>query len=67
MLWTDLRIVLSRMVVGGVSPDVLVLHLGENDLVKEKGLSVMKDMKKDMSEIGRGWAETFLMWTEWMP
>ena len=63
MLWRELRVVLNRMVTRGSSPDVLVIHLGENDLVKEKGLSIMKEMKENMKEVARSWAGTFMMWT----
>ena len=67
MLWSDLRQVLNEMVTGGVTPDVLVLHLGENDLGNRRGIMILKDMKEDMQEIGKRWAGTHIMWTEWVP
>ena len=67
MLWGELRAVLNGMRRGGTCPDVLVIHLGENDLVREKSLAIVKAMKEDLRDIGRFWSGTYIMWCVWMP
>ena len=51
MLRGELRTVLNTMKKGGSCPVVLVIHLGENDLVREKSLAIVKTMKEDLREI----------------
>ena len=65
--WQELRPVLNKMITGGSCPDVLVIHLGENDLVTEKSVAIVKAMKEDLKDIGRSWSGTYIMWCVWMP
>ena len=66
MLWKELKAVLNNMLRGRACRDVLVIHLGDNDLVREKGLAMIKAMKVDLKEINRKWAGTFVIWSEWI-
>lgn len=67
MRWRELLQVLSSMVVAGKCPDVLVLHLGENDLVQETGITLMRAMKRDLQEIRQQWSGCAIVWTEFVP
>ncbi|KAJ1205014.1 hypothetical protein NDU88_000449 [Pleurodeles waltl] len=40
----------------GVCPDLLVIHLGENDLVALSGIGLLKAMKLDLGRIKERWA-----------
>ena len=53
--WKELRTTLNKMVSGNSAPDALVMHFGENDLVREKELAIMKEIKDNRKEIGRKW------------
>ncbi|XP_078501085.1 E3 ubiquitin-protein ligase RNF31 isoform X3 [Lissotriton helveticus] len=67
MQWKELLSRLNSMLAGMRCPDVLVIHLGENDLVVETGLTLIRAMKKDLLEIKRQWAGCFVMWTVFIP
>ncbi|KAJ1140388.1 hypothetical protein NDU88_006741 [Pleurodeles waltl] len=55
MHWMKLFPYLSKLMVRGQCPDVLLVHIGENDPVSEKGLQILKSMKKDINEMQRQW------------
>ncbi|XP_078540719.1 uncharacterized protein LOC144826212 [Lissotriton helveticus] len=65
--WHELLPLLNTLVKGGVCPDVVVIHLGENDLVQCKGLALLKQMRQDLQEIGRRWAGCHVIWSEFIP
>ncbi|XP_078542054.1 uncharacterized protein LOC144827725 [Lissotriton helveticus] len=67
MLWKDLIPALDSWLVGGVCPDVLVLHLGENDLGLVKGVVLLRAMKKDLSLLHQHWSGCHVLWTELVP
>ncbi|XP_078506701.1 uncharacterized protein LOC144827564 [Lissotriton helveticus] len=69
MRWGGLFPALAALVsqcLGG-PPDLLVLHLGENDLVSLSGLTLLKLMKQDLEIIRTTWESTMLIWTEFVP
>ncbi|KAJ1184546.1 hypothetical protein NDU88_001352 [Pleurodeles waltl] len=53
--WNKLLPRLPKLAVQGVCQYVQLLHVGENDLVEQTGLNLMKGMKKDLEEILRRW------------
>ncbi|XP_078522780.1 uncharacterized protein LOC144791868 [Lissotriton helveticus] len=65
--WHELLPLLNTVVRGGVCPDVVVIHLGENDLVQCKGLALLKQMKRDLREIKKQWAGCHIIWSEFIP
>lgn len=67
MLWNELIQCLNRAMVGGLCPDVLVLHLGENDLVKVKGVVLLRAIKRDLGLVKERWAGCHVLWTEFVP
>ncbi|XP_069061642.1 uncharacterized protein [Pleurodeles waltl] len=67
MRWKELLKCLNSMLSGRRCPDVLVIHLGENDFVAETGLDLMRAMKQDLLEIKRQWIGCSVIWTELIP
>ncbi|XP_078539685.1 uncharacterized protein LOC144824466 [Lissotriton helveticus] len=67
MIWRELIPALNSWLVGGICPDVLLLHLGENDLCGVKGVVLLRAMKKDLSLIRQQWAGCHVLWTELVP
>ena len=64
ILWKNLLQVRNRLLEGRACLDVLLIYLGENDLVNEKSLALIKAMKSDLLEIKWKWSGTFVLWSE---
>ena len=68
MRWGNLLPCLTDLYkLRGGYPDLLIIHLGENDLVKLSGLTLMQYMKRDLEMLKSGWGETDIVWTEFLP
>ncbi|XP_069071558.1 uncharacterized protein [Pleurodeles waltl] len=67
MRWGELLYFLSKRLAQGICPDLLVIHLGENDLVALSGIGLLKVMKLDLLRIRKKWAGTHIVWTELVP
>ncbi|KAJ1116218.1 hypothetical protein NDU88_004436 [Pleurodeles waltl] len=67
MRWGELLYVLAKRMEQGVCPDLLVIHLGENDLVALSGIGLLKAMKLDLGRIKERWADTHIVWTSLVP
>ncbi|XP_078540014.1 uncharacterized protein LOC144824945 [Lissotriton helveticus] len=67
MLWRELIPCLNNNMVGGLCPDILVIHLGENDLCATKGVVLLRAIKKDLGLIKELWAGCHVFWTELIP
>ncbi|KAJ1189037.1 hypothetical protein NDU88_005789 [Pleurodeles waltl] len=63
MRWGELLYVLAKRMEQGVCPDLLVLHLGENDVVALSGIGLLKVMKLDLCRIKERWSGTHIVWT----
>ncbi|XP_069098624.1 uncharacterized protein [Pleurodeles waltl] len=48
-------------------PDLLLIHLGENDLVKLSGLTLIQLMQRDLELLKQKLCGTCLVWTEFVP
>ncbi|KAJ1119884.1 hypothetical protein NDU88_008068 [Pleurodeles waltl] len=67
MRWGELLYVLAKRMEQGVCPDLLVLHLGENDVVALSGIGLLKVMKSDLGRIKERWSGTHIVWTSLVP
>ncbi|XP_078512220.1 uncharacterized protein LOC144771827 [Lissotriton helveticus] len=67
MLRRELIPCLNNNMVGGLCPDILVIHLGENDLCATKGVVLLRAIKKDLGLIKELWAGCHVYWTELIP
>ncbi|KAJ1168707.1 hypothetical protein NDU88_000621 [Pleurodeles waltl] len=65
--WCELLPRLSNLAGQGFCPDILIIHAGENDLVKATGLDLMKSMKKDLEEIQGRWRGCHVLFTGFVP
>ncbi|KAJ1118528.1 hypothetical protein NDU88_006719 [Pleurodeles waltl] len=63
----ELLYVLAKRMEQGVCPDLLVLHLGENDVVALSGIGLLKVMKLDLCRIKERWSGTHMVWTSLVP
>ncbi|XP_078530635.1 uncharacterized protein LOC144817736 isoform X5 [Lissotriton helveticus] len=64
MRWGQLLPTLAELSISKGSPDILVVHLGENDLVQLPGIALTKAIKVDLSCLKRVWPGTHIIWTE---
>ncbi|XP_078503292.1 uncharacterized protein LOC144762002 [Lissotriton helveticus] len=66
MRWENLFPLLAKIRYDRGGPDMLILHLGENDLVALSGLSIIKAMQLDLAVVSNNWLGTSLVWTEFV-
>ncbi|XP_069082245.1 uncharacterized protein [Pleurodeles waltl] len=67
MRWGNLLPFLTSMMPNWGCPDMLILHLGENDLVKLSGLTLLQHMQRDLELICQKMHGTCVVWTEFVP
>ncbi|XP_053146440.1 uncharacterized protein LOC128342727 [Hemicordylus capensis] len=66
MLWSQLLPAVWDYVGRSPRPDVLVIHLGENDLGKRTGVSLVQQASSDM-QVLRAWLPgAHIVWAEWL-
>ncbi|XP_078496137.1 uncharacterized protein LOC144752059 [Lissotriton helveticus] len=67
MRWGELLPWLTKKVAQLGCPDMLIIHLGENDLVKQSGVSLLHLMQRDLDAMKRNLAGACIVWTEFVP
>lgn len=67
MRWGALLPWLAKMVSQRGCPDLLILLLGENDLIKLSGLALLQLMQRDLEIMKQRMAGTCIAWTELVP
>ncbi|KAJ1182005.1 hypothetical protein NDU88_007203 [Pleurodeles waltl] len=67
MRWSELAGTLQRLQGRGFCPDVLLVHLGKNDIVKRTGLDILWHMKQDLSVLHQQWQGCHVVWTAFIP
>ncbi|XP_078518935.1 uncharacterized protein LOC144784126 [Lissotriton helveticus] len=67
MRWGALLPWLAKMVPQRGCPDLLIIHLGENDLVQLSGLALLQLMQRDLEVLKARLAGTCIAWTELVP
>ncbi|XP_078509656.1 uncharacterized protein LOC144769437 [Lissotriton helveticus] len=67
MRWGELLPWLTRKVSQLGCPDMLIIHLGENDLVKQSGMSLLHLMQRDLEAMKRNLGGACIVWTEFIP
>ncbi|XP_078504002.1 uncharacterized protein LOC144762645 [Lissotriton helveticus] len=67
MRWGELLPWLTKKVSQLGCPDMLVIHLGENDLVKQSGVSLLHLMQRDLEAMKHNLAGACILWTEFIP
>ncbi|XP_053142178.1 uncharacterized protein LOC128340709 [Hemicordylus capensis] len=66
MLWNQLLPAIREHLARFPRPDVLVLHLGENDLGRRTGLAIIQQASSDLA-ILQGWMPGVrILWVNWL-
>ncbi|XP_053157780.1 uncharacterized protein LOC128347333 [Hemicordylus capensis] len=66
MLWGQLLPTLLDYVYRCSCPDILVVHLGENDLGKRSGLSIIQQASSDFGSLRDRFPGMRIVWVEWL-
>ncbi|XP_050814703.1 uncharacterized protein LOC127053658 [Gopherus flavomarginatus] len=67
MLWDELLSLIQSVVQRGVLPDVIIIHLGENDLAHQSRLGLIKTMKNDLTTLCSMFPKTKIVWSTLLP
>ncbi|XP_007653892.1 uncharacterized protein LOC103164789 [Ornithorhynchus anatinus] len=67
MLWDQLLPLIQSMVQQGISPNVIIIHLGENDLVQQTELGLTITMKNDLTTLCRAFPMAKIVWSTLLP
>ncbi|OCT76959.1 hypothetical protein XELAEV_18032163mg [Xenopus laevis] len=65
--WNDLISVLLQMLVRWGYPDVVHIHLGGNDIGKDRTVDLINQMKRDLSQIRAMMEDVISIWSEIVP
>ncbi|XP_053103077.1 uncharacterized protein LOC128323632 [Hemicordylus capensis] len=66
MLWNQLLPALRDYLDRFPSPDILVLHLGENDLGRRPGLAIFQQALSDLAVLRRWMPGVYVIWINWL-
>lgn len=64
MLWSDLNLVMSQLLLHFPPPDVLIIHLGGNDIGKRKTLDIIFQIRDDLQTIQLTFPNTRVIFSE---
>ncbi|XP_059588143.1 spidroin-2-like [Alligator mississippiensis] len=67
MLWDQLVPLLHEVYFLRTSPSVLVIHLGENDLLQQSSTSLLIKMKNDLGVLRRAFPDAYIVWSSLLP
>ncbi|XP_042299830.1 uncharacterized protein LOC121917774 isoform X1 [Sceloporus undulatus] len=67
MLWGAFLPRVIEMAAEGTPPDVILIHLGENDLVRMPGLQLVGRMTSDLHQLRRRFPQATILWTRLLP
>ncbi|XP_074870601.1 alpha-N-acetylgalactosaminide alpha-2,6-sialyltransferase 1 isoform X2 [Carettochelys insculpta] len=67
MLWDQLLPLLHEIYYLRSSPSIIVIHLGENDLVQQSRMSLIVKMKSDLGILRRAFPDTHIIWSSMLP
>ncbi|XP_030390528.1 uncharacterized protein LOC115635630 isoform X2 [Gopherus evgoodei] len=67
MLWDQLLPLLHEIYYLRSFPSIIVIHLGENDLVQHPGMSLIVKMKNDLGILRRAFPDAHIIWSSLLP
>ncbi|XP_044840403.1 uncharacterized protein LOC123347044 [Mauremys mutica] len=67
MLWDQLLPLLHEIYYLRSFPSIIVIHLGENDLVQHTGMSLIVKMKNDLGILRRAFPDAHIIWSSLLP
>ncbi|OCT69274.1 hypothetical protein XELAEV_18040585mg [Xenopus laevis] len=65
--WNDLISVLLQMLVKWGYPDIILIHLGGNDIGKIRTVDLISQIKRDLSQIRAMMEDVIIIWSEIVP
>ncbi|XP_069491515.1 uncharacterized protein [Ambystoma mexicanum] len=65
--WDQLLPILAGMRERYGVPQVVMLHAGENDLVRDTGVALLRKMKRDLGWVRDIWPQAVVVWTKLLP
>lgn len=67
MMWDQLVPLLHEMYQIRSCPSIIIIHLGENDLLPDNCTSLIIKIKNDLGILSRAFADTALVWSSLLP
>nr|XP_060620584.1 uncharacterized protein LOC132768575 [Anolis sagrei ordinatus] len=67
MKWEDLLLVLNYLYHKRCSPSILIIHLGEDDLLSNDNLSLIMSMKNDLDILRKAFPDTVIILSSLLP
>ncbi|XP_008102572.2 uncharacterized protein LOC103277824 [Anolis carolinensis] len=67
MKWEHLLLVLCDIYHKRPSPSVLIIHLGEDDLLPSDNFSLLMSMKNDLDILRKAFPDTVIIWSSLLP
>ncbi|TFK01626.1 diacylglycerol kinase epsilon [Platysternon megacephalum] len=67
MLWDQLLPLLHEIYYLRSFPSIIVIHLGENDLVQHTSMSLIVKMKNDLGILRRAFPDAHIIWSSLLP
>ncbi|XP_075759703.1 uncharacterized protein LOC142819091 isoform X2 [Pelodiscus sinensis] len=67
MLWDQLLPLLHEIYCLRSFPSIIVIHLGENDLMQHSSMSLVVKMKNDLGILRRAFPDTYIIWSSLLP
>lgn len=67
MMWDELVPLLHEMYQVRSCPCIIIIHLGENDLLPDNCTSLILKIKNDLGILNRAFADTTLVWSSLLP
>ncbi|OCT67472.1 hypothetical protein XELAEV_18038770mg [Xenopus laevis] len=63
-IWHDLLAMLSQMISRWGQPDIVLIHLGGNDIGKEKTIEIIRFIRRDLAQLHFSFPEVLFVWSE---
>ena len=64
MCWADFKHELQLKVVFQEPPEIIVVHLGGNDLVKTSNLTLFRNIREGLGYVSDAFPEACILWTD---
>ncbi|XP_061485609.1 uncharacterized protein LOC133386017 [Rhineura floridana] len=64
MLWDALLPLVCRTMASAAQPHILLIHLGENDLVQRPGMDLLLKVRRDLTWLRRSYPNLILVWSD---
>ncbi|XP_041423511.1 uncharacterized protein LOC121395057 [Xenopus laevis] len=63
-IWHNLLAMLSQMISRWGQPDIVLIHLGGNDIGKEKTIEIIRFIRRDLAQLHFSFPKVLFVWSE---